>query len=118
VLELVNLLEKAHVPVKDLTLVDLRKIELARALATHPKLLLIDEIMAGLNPAEVLQTMESIRRIRDEFKITIFWVEHVMKAIMNLCDRVVVLHMGEKIAEGKPAEIAADQNVIKCYLGE
>ena len=94
----------------------LKLLEVAKALATKPKLLLLDEPIAGLNPSEVVRFMEVIRRIR-ELGITIFLVEHVMKAIMPLCDRVVVMHYGEKIAEGPPGEIAKDPTVIQAYLG-
>jgi len=94
----------------------LKLLEVAKAFATRPKLLLLDEPIAGLNPPEVARFVEVIRRIR-ESGITIFLVEHVMKAIMPLCDRVVVMHYGEKIAEGPPGEIAKDPTVIQAYLG-
>lgn len=94
----------------------LKLLEVAKAFATRPKLLLLDEPIAGLNPPEVARFVEVIRRIRDS-GITIFLVEHVMKAIMPLCDRVVVMHYGEKIAEGPPGEIAKDPTVIQAYLG-
>jgi len=116
-LEFVGLSEMSAVPVKDLTLVDQKRVEVARALATKPELLLLDELMAGLNPAEVSEAMELVRKIRDR-GITIFMVEHVMKAIMGLCERIMVLHHGEKIAEGTPQEIAANNKVIEIYLGE
>ena len=90
---------------------------MARALATNPDLVLLDEIMAGLNPAEVAQAMELVTRIRDR-GITIIMIEHVMKAIMNVCERIMVLHHGEKIAEGTPQEIATSEKVIKVYLGK
>ena len=89
----------------------------SRALATHPELLLLDEIMAGLNPTEVGQAMELVDRIRDK-GITIVMIEHVMKAIMNVCERIMVLHHGAKIAEGTPQEIATSKKVIEVYLGE
>ena len=104
-------------PVKDLTLVYQKRVEVARALATKPELLLLDELMAGLTSAEVSEAMELVTRIRDK-GITIFMVEHVMKAIMGICERIMVLNHGEKIAEGTPQEIAANKEVIEIYLGE
>jgi len=104
-------------PAKDLTLVNQKRVEVARALATGPQLLLLDELMAGLNPTEVAQSMELVRKIR-EGGITIFMIEHVMKAIMNVCDRIIVLHHGQKIAEGTPHEIATSKTVVEVYLGE
>jgi branched-chain amino acid transport system ATP-binding protein len=89
----------------------------ARALATKPELLLLDELMAGLNPTEVAQAMELVTQIRDG-GITIFMIEHVMKAIMSVCDRIIVLHHGKKIAEGTPREIATSKTVVEVYLGE
>lgn len=102
---------------RDLTLVNQKRIEVARALATEPELLLLDELMAGLNPSEVSQAMELVTRIRDEGK-TVFMIEHVMNAIMNICDRIIVLHHGEKIAEGTPQEITNNKTVVEVYLGE
>jgi branched-chain amino acid transport system ATP-binding protein len=103
---------------KNLTMVDRKMIELARALATDPELLLIDELIAGLNEIETEEGMKTVKRIRDELGITVFWVEHVMKAIMGSVDRIVVIHHGEKIAMGTPKEISSDQKVIDAYLGE
>jgi len=116
-LEFVGLSAMSATPVKDLTLVNQKRIEVARALATRPELLLLDELMAGLNPTETSEAMELVTRIRDD-GITIFMVEHVMKAIMGICERIMVLHHGEKIAEGTPQEIAANKTVIEVYLGE
>ena len=104
-------------PTKDLTLGNQKRIEVARALATKPKLLLLDELMAGLNPTETAEAMELVAKIKNE-GITIFMIEHVMKAIMSVCDRILVLHHGEKIAEGTPKEIASSKKVIEVYLGE
>jgi branched-chain amino acid transport system ATP-binding protein len=115
-LELVGLSAMSETPIQDLTLVNQKRVEVARALATKPELLLLDELMAGLNPAEVSEAMELVNRIRDT-GITIFMVEHVMKAIMGICGRIMVLHHGEKIAEGTPKEIANNKTVIEIYLG-
>jgi ABC-type branched-subunit amino acid transport system ATPase component len=93
-------------------------VELAMALAARPRVLLLDEPMAGLTPGEVGVAMRLIRRIRDERGAAVFWVEHVMEAIMGVADRVVVLHHGETIAEGPPAAVAADPRVLDAYLGE
>ncbi|MEJ2723871.1 MAG: ABC transporter ATP-binding protein [Deltaproteobacteria bacterium] len=102
---------------KDLTLANQKRLEVAGALATKPEVLLLDEVMAGLNPSEVAQAMELVTRIRDK-GISVLMIEHVMKAIMNVCERILVLHHGQKIAEGTPQEIATSRTVIKVYLGE
>jgi branched-chain amino acid transport system ATP-binding protein len=116
-LEFVGLSAVKETTAKDLTLANQKRLEVARALATKPELLLLDEIMEGLNATEIAQAMELITRIRDR-GITIIMIEHVMKAIMNLCDRILVLHHGEKIAEGTPQEVATSKKVISVYLGE
>jgi branched-chain amino acid transport system ATP-binding protein len=116
-LEFVELSAMSAIPVQDLTLVNQKRVEVARALSTKPELLLLDELMAGLNATETSEAMELVTRIRDS-GITIFMVEHVMKAIMGICERLMVLHHGEKIAEGTPQEIAANKTVIEIYLGE
>jgi branched-chain amino acid transport system ATP-binding protein len=116
-LEFVGLSEVRAIPAKDLTLANQKRLEVARALATKPELLLLDELMAGLNPTETAEAMELVTRIRDQ-GITIFMIEHVMKAIMSVCDRIMVLHHGEKIAEGTPQEIATSRTVVEVYLGE
>jgi branched-chain amino acid transport system ATP-binding protein len=116
-LEFVGLSAASAMLAKDLTLANQKRVEVARALATRPELLLLDEVMAGLNPTETAETMELVTRIRDR-GITIFMIEHVMKAIMSVCDRIMVLHHGEKIAEGTPQEITTSRTVIDVYLGE
>jgi len=117
ILEFVGLSRVSATPARDLTLANQKRLEVARALATHPDLLLLDEIMAGLNPTEVAEAMELVVRIREK-GISIIMIEHVMKAIMKLCDRIMVLHHGQKLAEGTPQAIATSEKVIKVYLGE
>jgi branched-chain amino acid transport system ATP-binding protein len=116
-LDFVGLSAISATPAKDLTLVNQKRVEVARALATKPELLLLDELMAGLNPTEVSEAMGLVRKIRDR-GITVFMVEHVMKAIMGICERIMVLHHGEKICEGTPQEIARNKQVVEIYLGE
>jgi branched-chain amino acid transport system ATP-binding protein len=115
--EFLGLADKNDRLVSSLTLADRKRLEVARALATDPQLLLLDETMAGLNPVEVEAVMNQVRRIRDQ-GITMFVIEHVMKAVMTLSSRIMVLHHGSKIAEGTPSEIAKNQKVIGAYLGE
>jgi branched-chain amino acid transport system ATP-binding protein len=102
---------------KSLTIADKKRLEVAKALATRPKLLLLDEVMAGLNPTEVQEIIPVISSIRDS-GVTIIIIEHIMEVIMTLSDRIVVIHHGEKIAEGTPNEIANNEEVIKAYFGE
>ena len=102
---------------RNLNVVQSKLVELARALATKPKILLLDEVTTGLNPREGAEMIKLIRDMR-ESGIAIVQVEHVMRVIMTLCDRIVVLHHGSKIAEGTPKEISTDEEVIKAYLGE
>ncbi|CAO3361201.1 ABC transporter ATP-binding protein [Azospirillum palustre] len=103
-------------PAGGLTVAGRKRLELARALATEPKLLLLDEVLAGLNPSEIRDIIPVIRGIRDE-GVTILMIEHVMQAVMNLCERVYVLAQGRMIAEGPPAVVCADARVIEAYLG-
>ena len=116
VLKRVGMADRADAGGAGLTLPELKRMEVARALATEPDVLLLDEVIAGLNPSEVDKIMDLIRDIRDG-GMSIIIIEHVMKAIMNLSDRIVVINQGKKIAEGLPAEIAANEEVIESYLG-
>ena len=117
VLALVGLREKGDYPVLRLTVPDRKRLEVARALAMRPRLLLLDEVMAGLNSVEVEQALEMIRRVRDS-GITIVLIEHVMKVIVGVCTRALVLNFGRTLVEGPPAEVLRDQRVIEAYLGE
>jgi branched-chain amino acid transport system ATP-binding protein len=115
-LETVGLVDRYKLVAHQLTLVDRKRLELARALANRPRLLLLDELLAGLNPSEVIGALDLIGRIRAA-GTTIIMVEHLVKAVFGISDRVAVLNAGEKIAEGTPTAVAADRKVVDAYLG-
>src|ERR1700731_4546975 len=115
-IEFVGLSAKEQTPAKDLTTIDQRRLEMARALATQPKILLLDEVMAGLNPSEIDQAVALVGKL-SERGLTIVIVEHVMRAIMAVARHIVVLDHGQKIAEGTPRDVVTNQDVIRAYLG-
>ncbi len=117
ILNFVGLGNKIEVPASQLTMADRKRLELARALAAHPQLLLLDELMAGLNLAETETAMDLVKKIRGS-GISVIMVEHIMKAVLGVCDRIIVLNAGEKIAEGPPKEVVKNQLVIEAYLGK
>ncbi len=112
-----HLADKLNVLAKNLTIADRKRLEVARAMATAPDMLLLDECMAGLRHSEVDETLDVIREIRDS-GVTIFMIEHIMRAIMTVSDRITVIQFGRKIMDGTPQEVANDERVIKAYLGE
>jgi branched-chain amino acid transport system ATP-binding protein len=115
-IEFVSLAAKEHVPARDLTTIDQRRLEMARALATEPRLLLLDEVMAGLNPSEIDQAVALVGKLSQR-GLTIVIVEHVMRAIMAVARHIVVLDHGQKIAEGNPKAVVENPEVIRAYLG-
>jgi branched-chain amino acid transport system ATP-binding protein len=117
ILDYIGMADKANWPARKLTLEQLKRLELGRALAIRPRLLLLDEVMAGLNPSEVEEFIALIRRIRND-GITILLIEHIMHAILSLSDEVIVLNYGEKIYEGDTQEVVKDRKVVEAYLGE
>lgn len=117
VLSRLGLMEKMDAQGEDLTVPERKRLELARALATEPKLLLLDEVMAGLNPVEVKELLVILRNIASE-GVSLFIIEHIMHAIMSISQKIMVLHHGELIAIGSPKEVGNDAKVIEAYLGE
>ncbi len=117
-LKLFGLDDKADMNAGNLPYGAQRRLEIGRALATHPKLLLLDEPAAGMNPQETQELMDMIRTVRDHFKIAILLIEHDMKLVMGICDRITVLNYGMLLAQGIPSEIQSNQEVIKAYIGE
>ena len=117
ILEVVGLNQKANILTENLTLPDLKKLEVAKALATDPEVVLLDEVIAGLTDNEVREVVDLLRKINLETGITFIMIEHVMEAIISLCDRTLVLNFGQKITEGTPSEVTSDDRVIEAYLG-
>ncbi len=117
-IELTGLSGNEETPAGRLNLIDKKRLELARALATGPRLILLDEVLGGLNTSEIPEGVELIRTIRDRLEITVFWIEHIMGAIMRLSERVLVLDQGRLISEGSPQEVSRDPLVVEAYLGE
>ncbi|XHH08778.1 MAG: ABC transporter ATP-binding protein [Candidatus Bathyarchaeia archaeon] len=109
--------DKFRTPAKNLNVIELRRVQLAKALATNPKMLLLDELLTGLTPKECDQAIDIVKQINKQ-GVTVLIVEHVMRVIMGLCDTITVLNHGEKICEGKPREVVNQENVVKLYLGK
>jgi branched-chain amino acid transport system ATP-binding protein len=117
-LAFVDLEDEADVPASALPIAQKKQLELARALASEPRLVLLDEIASGLTPGEISMLSETIERIRAERDVSVFWIEHIMDAIMGVADRIIVLNSGRKIAEGSPEEIRDNDLVVEAYLGD
>jgi branched-chain amino acid transport system ATP-binding protein len=108
----------AYSEARHLNVIQKKRLEIARALATRPKLLMLDEVLGGLNTQEIVQAIDFIRRLRDEHHLTVFWIEHVMGAIMQAAEKVIVLDQGRRLMEGSPEEVVNDRRVIQAYLGD
>ena len=118
ILELLGLASSRDKLVKNLTLVDRKFVEVARAVATNPKLLLLDEVLSGLTPAELEEAVKLIQTLSESFGITVIWIEHIMHSLLSICDRFVVLLQGTKLTEGDPDRVVSDKRVIEAYLGK
>ena len=117
-LAMTGLVGKEELDAASLNLIDKKRLELARALGANPKLILLDEVLGGLNSMEMETALKLIKSIRDRYEITVVWIEHIMGAIMSVCDRVLVLDQGSLISQGSPEEVCRDPLVIKAYLGD
>lgn len=117
-LEMVGMGSLADTPAGSLNVIQKKRLEIARSLATRPKLLMLDEVLGGLNSQEIVQAVDFIRKLRDEHHLTVFWIEHVMGAIMSAAEKVIVLDQGRHLMEGTPEEVVKDSRVIQAYLGE
>jgi branched-chain amino acid transport system ATP-binding protein len=117
-LKVVGLGALAYSEARHLNVIQKKRLEIARALATRPKLLMLDEVLGGLNTQEIIQAIDFIRRLRDERHLTVFWIEHVMGAIMQAAEKVIVLDQGRLLMEGPPEEVVNDPRVIQAYLGD
>lgn len=118
ILKYTSLDSKSNALAGSLTLAEQRRLELARALAANPRILMLDEVMAGLNQAEIAEELALLKKLNEEKKITLVVIEHVMKAMMQLCGRIIVMDQGEKLAEGTPKQVISNPEVIRAYLGE
>ena len=117
IIRFTGLEKKMQVRAGNLALADRKRLEIARSMATRPEILLLDEVFAGLNQAEIEEAIALVKEIQVRYRVTIFIIEHVMKAIMRTCGRIMVIHQGEKIAEGSPREVVGNRRVVEAYLG-